>query len=243
MKSGPQRDEILAQVTSTEAEVLLLKSWVAAKIAQNEFCMPPDGSSMRDYSSGTHDMHKSGKHVLPLPSCADPFSASSRLSSKYTIDGDGPLAGRRFDLRFFVLVARGRVYLHTNGWAKWTTGGPRYDPLDTDLARQVPNVAAYAGDDTARLVFHHDLVGPWARGGSGGGGGRSGRRGLDPHGWRNAVADALEIIKGPVLGRLVNRTAADPATYVLLGTDALIRSDGMFIFTFITVFIIEFMPV
>ena len=148
------------------------------------------------------------------------------LSSKYTIEGEGPLAGRRFDLRFFVLVARGRVYLHSNGWAKWTTGGPRYDPRNTDLERQVPNVAAYAGGDTARLVFHHDFVGGW-RGDSDGSGSEEGggRRTLDPHGWRDAVADALGEAREAVFAPLLNLTAADPATYVLLGADFLIRED------------------
>ena len=149
------------------------------------------------------------------------------LSSKYTIEGEGPLAGRRFDLRFFVLVARGRVYLHSNGWAKWTTGGPRYDPRNTDLERQIPNVAAYAGGDTARLVFHHDFVGGW-RGDSDGSGSEEGggRRTLDPHGWRDAVADALGEAREAVFAPLLNLTAADPATYVLLGADFLIRSSG-----------------
>ena len=40
------------------------------------------------------------------------------VSDLYTIDGDGPIAGRRFDIRYFVRIAGGSAYLHSNMWCK-----------------------------------------------------------------------------------------------------------------------------
>ena len=152
------------------------------------------------------------------------------VSDLYTIDGDGPIAGRRFDIRYFVLIAGGKAYLHSSMWCKWVYG-PKYDPNDTDPKRQISNLAVYGGGDTARLIFPDVLANPddgseWnnnenrrRRTITG-----SSRRGADPHGWRDALADALDDASG-VFANLKEFTRLNPTKYALMGGDAMVRED------------------
>ena len=111
--------------------------------------------------------------------------------------------------------------------------GPKYDPNDTDPKRQISNLAVYGGGDTARLIFPDVLPGAdgseWnnnknrRRTTTPGGG--SSRRGADPHGWRDALADALDDASG-VFANLKEFTRLNPTKYALMGGDAMVREDG-----------------
>lgn len=67
-----------------------------------------------------------------------------------TIDNpkDGILYGRRFDIRFFILVVQGKVYLHSNMYAMFSSPDKPYDPDDLSQENHVPKVGHYAGDNT-----------------------------------------------------------------------------------------------
>lgn len=155
------------------------------------------------------------------------------VTDLYTIDGNGPIADRRFDIRFFVLIANGKAYLHSNMWCKWVYG-VTYDPHDTDVRHQVSNLAVYGGGDTARLIFPDVLPdahgNPWKnhsekRRSTNSSSNSKRHKGADPHGWRDALADALDDAIG-VFGNLMNHTQHDPTKYVLAGGDAMILQDG-----------------
>ena len=158
------------------------------------------------------------------------------VTDLYTIDGDGPIAGRRFDIRYYLVITDGSVYLHSSMVYRWTLG-PKYDPKDTNVKNQVINVVAYAGGEIFRDFF---LDAPLkdANGNAWPNNERKRRtnvdpnspgsdnyRGADAHGWRDAVADALDDACG-VFSTLKEITKADPTKYVLVGGDAMIKEDG-----------------
>jgi len=144
----------------------------------------------------------------------------------WTLDGDGPISGRRFDIRFFVLVTKGSVYLHSFQLLRWAFGGQtKYDPNDTNEENQILNIAAFAGGDIARLFFSDKPTGDWTGGKKRWEAGSANNGRFDPHGWRDAVADALDDASG-VFDNLKELTKDDPTKYVLAGGDAIIKEDG-----------------
>ena len=148
-----------------------------------------------------------------------------------------PLQKRRFDIRYFVLIAQGKVYLHSYMFFRWSLG-PEYDPKNTNVESQVINVVAYsAGADLmARLHFvdeplkdtHGNVWNNSAKkrrriptpGSS-----SKNYKGFDPHSWRDSVSDALEDACG-VFANAKELTKADPTKYLLAGGDAMIKEDG-----------------
>jgi len=144
----------------------------------------------------------------------------------WTLDGDGPISGRRFDIRFFVLVTKGSVYLHSFQLLRWAFGGQtKYDPNDTNEENQILNIAAFAGGDIARLFFSDKPTGDWTGGKKRWEAGSANNGRFDPHGWRDAVADALDDASG-VFDNLKELTKDDPTKYVFAGGDAIIKEDG-----------------
>ena len=90
---------------------------------------------------------------------------------------------------------------------------------------QILNIAAFAGGDIARLFFSDKPTGDWT-GGKKRWEAESANNGrFDPHGWRDAVADALDDASG-VFDNLKELTKDDPTKYVLAGGDAIIKEDG-----------------
>ena len=150
------------------------------------------------------------------------------------MDGDGPISGRRFDIRYYLVITDGKVYVHSNMLYKWSLG--RYDPTNTNVDAQVINIGTYSGQDVPRLFFVETPVkdeygNKWSNSQ------RKRRRSSDKtgdddryrpsnrHDWRDAVADALDDASG-VFEHLKEITRDDPTKYVLAGGDAIIRKDG-----------------
>jgi len=157
----------------------------------------------------------------------------SAVKDLLTVDvGSGPLASRRFDIRFFFIIHAGRAYIHSNMWTKWVLDGPTYDADDTDVTHQIPNLAVYGGGDTARLIFPD--VGPeWNKGL------RAATKPLppghiDPMAWRDELALALDQAK-PAFRSILKASSLDPNRYHIVGGDAMIKSNGKAV-------IVEFNP-
>jgi len=154
------------------------------------------------------------------------------VTDLYTIQGDGILSKRRFDIRYYVIIAHGKVYLHSFMLFRWSLG-TTYDPKNTNVKTQVINVAAYGGGEMSRLFFldtpHNDDLGnTWTnnkRKRRKPSSSNASRRRADPHGWRDAVADALDDASS-VFSNLKEITKSDPSKYVLAGGDAMILEDG-----------------
>ena len=110
--------------------------------------------------------------------------------------------------------------------------GPKYDPNDTNVGHQT--VKHYSGGEMARLPLSgvplRDVNGnEWnnneKKRRSADPHSHDSARGADAHGWRDAVADALDDASG-VFSNLKELTKADPTKYVLAGADAMIKEDG-----------------
>jgi len=155
------------------------------------------------------------------------------VTDLYTLDGDGPISGARFDIRYYVLITNGKVYLHSNMVFKWTLG-VKYDPNDTDISNQL--LHSYFGKPGIRPVSIETPLedkhgNKWnnserkRRRSSVSGSNREEFKKSDIHGWRDAVADALDDASG-VFKNLKELTKSDPTKYVLAGGDAMIKEDG-----------------
>jgi len=73
------------------------------------------------------------------------------VTDLYIVDGDNPISGRRFDIRYYLVITDGKVYVHSNMLYKWSLG--RYDPTNTNVDTQVINIGTYSGQDVPRLFF------------------------------------------------------------------------------------------
>ena len=155
------------------------------------------------------------------------------VTDLYTIDGDGPISGARFDIRYYVLITNGKVYLHSNMSFKWSLG--HYDPTNTNVDTQVINIGIYSGQDVPRLFFvetpfEDEFGNKWnnskkkRRSSATGSISSEEFKKADVHGWRDAVADALDDASG-VFEHLKELTKADPTKYILVGGDAMIKED------------------
>ena len=60
----------------------------------------------------------------------------------YTIGGDGPIAERRFDIRYYMVITDGKVYLHSNMVFSWALG-VKYNPNDSNVDNQVVKQYTY----------------------------------------------------------------------------------------------------
>ena len=154
------------------------------------------------------------------------------VTDLYTIYGESPISGRRFDIRYYLLVAKGKVYLHSNFFMKWATEGKKYDPTDSNIINQVLNMKVYTSGSTALLPFidapRDDVNGnKWNNN-------EKRRKGVEsdsshkvfnPHSWRDAVCDALESTLG-VFSTIMAITKNNPTEYSFIGGDAIIREDG-----------------
>lgn len=158
------------------------------------------------------------------------------VTDLYTIDGDGPIAKRRFDIRFYLLIAHGKVWLHSNLTFKWVLG-PEYDPNDTSIENQVGKSYTTKHDMVFRLFVEDPYPDENGNGwnnnekkrrrnpGYSGTGTNINHNKFDPHGWRDAVANALDDVSS-VFTNLKKLTKADPTKYVFAGGDAMIKKDG-----------------
>jgi len=157
------------------------------------------------------------------------------VTDLYTIEGNGPLSGRRFDIRFFVIIAHGKAFLHSNMWCKWVLDGPKYDPNDTNPNHQISNLGVYGDGDTARLIFP-DIIdtNEWRNKNEKKKENSSNNkfRRAEPHEWRDALSESLDA-SNAIFTALKNVTTHDPTKYVLLGGNAIVKKDG-------SVVIIEF---
>jgi len=156
------------------------------------------------------------------------------VTDLYTVDGDGPISGRRFDIRYYLVITDGKVYVHSNMLYKWSLG--RYDPTNTNVDTQVINIGTYSGQDVPRLFFVETPVKD-EYGNKWNNSQRKRRRSFDKtgdddrqsstnrHDWRDAVADALDDASG-VFEHLKEISRDDPTKYVLAGGDAIIKEDG-----------------
>jgi len=127
-------------------------------------------------------------------------------------EGDG-LSGRQFGIRFFVLICRGRVYLHSNMHMRWPSRP--YDPADPSFENNVSNSVLYAGNRTdVHYVSRTEPI--WQTPAS-----CSKERRFNPRQWRLAVLEAVQQTK-PIFEPILSATASYHARYLLLGGDAII---------------------
>jgi len=143
------------------------------------------------------------------------------VTDLYTIDGEDHIAGRRFDIRYYLLIAKGKVYLHRHFSLRWSQ--TLYDKNDTNVENQVINVAAYSEQPMHRLDFVDTPRDAWnnsakkRRTDT-----RSHKRSDFAHECLDAISDALDDTS-PVFSNLKESTKSDPTKFVLVGGDAIIR--------------------
>ena len=149
----------------------------------------------------------------------------------YTIGGDGAIGGRRFDIRYYVVITDGKVYLHSNMVFSWALG-VKYNPNDSNIDNQVVKQYTY----TQGMIIPV-FIEPLPKDAFGNAWNNSERKRRAPttssdeyrpsniHGWRDAVADALDDASG-VFDNLKEITRGDPTKYALVGGDAMIKEDG-----------------
>jgi len=156
------------------------------------------------------------------------------VDSVDTNDDEGSttaLHGRRFDIRFYVLVCGGTAYLHSNMFAKWEDTPKPYDPHDASIENNVPKLFQYTPELEHTQGFIRDFLffpktshtwnknesfssSEWATPGN-----------FDPAAWREAVSIALDKAK-PSLTPLLKESMSDPMSYHLLGGDAILQQSG-----------------
>jgi len=157
------------------------------------------------------------------------------VTDLYTIDGDGPISGARFDIRYYMVITDGKVYLHSNMVFKWPVG-LKYDPTNTNFDDQVvkdyfykPGMIKPMYLETPLKDEHgnkwNDSARKRRRSSATSSSSRDEFKKADMHGWRDAVADALDDASG-VFKNLKEITKDDPTKYVLAGGDAMIKEDG-----------------
>ena len=147
------------------------------------------------------------------------------VTDLYTLDGyDDEIAGRRFDIRFYLLIARGKVYLHRHFSVRWSLH--QYDPKETKADIQVINKQSYAKQPVPRLVFVDTPHGhEWQNSAKKRRNSRDTTSSDFAHDWLDAISDACDDASG-VFNNLQALTKDDPTKYVLIGGDAMIRNDG-----------------
>ena len=157
------------------------------------------------------------------------------VTDLYTIDGDGPISGARFDIRYYLVITNGKVYLHSNMVFKWPIG-LKYDPMNTNFDDQVVKDYYYKPGMIKPVYPETPLKDEYGnkwnnserkrrRRSTASGSSSDEFRKADIHGWRDAVADALDDASG-VFEHLKELTKVDPTKYVLAGGDAIIKEDG-----------------
>jgi hypothetical protein len=129
---------------------------------------------------------------------------------------DGILYKRRFDIRFFVLVTKGKVYLHSNMYAMFSSPDKPYDPNDLSLENHVPKVGHYRGDNTdfknRDFLFFPNTFQIESNG-----------RLQDPVAWRLEIAKALSKATRAALTPILDATRNDSFAYHYFGADAVIE--------------------
>ena len=147
------------------------------------------------------------------------------ITNILTLKQSGPLYGRRFDIRFFVLVHGGRLYMHSFMYAMWAGDQP-FDPNNPDLDNHVNKRLQYeSGKERQRLrdfLFFPEATGEWS----------STKtsvcqnnktQGLDPHAWREQILCSMQKARrtfDPLLA------STDNSTYHWFGGDAIMTQDG-----------------
>ncbi len=111
--------------------------------------------------------------------------------------------GNRFDIRFYILVHNGRVYMHKNSNAKWINDGPSYNATNTE--QTLDFVRKYSGDLVLSFMFGN-ATGKCKQ-------------------WLDAIHQQL-IVAMPALEPAINATAENDKLYQILGGDAMIRENG-----------------
>ena len=114
------------------------------------------------------------------------------------------IGGRRFDIRFYVLVHDGRVYMHLNSFAKWTPG-PTHDPSSTQQAL----------DFVFRELNQRNRIYSFLSNNSTG----------VPKQWLDAIHEQL-VAAVPTLEPVVIATSENDKLYQIFGGDAMIRKNG-----------------
>jgi len=149
------------------------------------------------------------------------------VTDLYTLHGHDEISGRRFDIRFFLLIARGKVYLHRHFSVRWSLY--QYDPKETNADIQVINKQSYAKQPVPRLVFvdtPKDINGnEWQNSAKKRRNSRDTVSSDFAHDWIDAISDACDDASG-VFNNLKELTKDDLTKYVLIGGDAMIRNDG-----------------
>jgi hypothetical protein len=115
------------------------------------------------------------------------------------------IGGRRFDIRFYVLVHAGRVYRHQNSMAKWTHG-PAYNASSTEEASAFTQ--KYLSDQVVIFAFLTN---------------RSVGKGKQ---WLDAIHAQLAAAL-PAMAPVIDATGVeDTNLFHIFGVDAMIRENG-----------------
>jgi hypothetical protein len=142
-------------------------------------------------------------------------------------DNDGAdegLRGRRFDIRFYLLVVRGNLYLHSHIKGHWTWTKKPYDPEDSSIENNVLNIGPNLEKESERVGrdvhYFSDSEPIWQAQTS-----CSKATGFNPRQWRMAILEALRLAR-PAFETVMEATAVDPTRYMLLGGDAIMQKSG-----------------
>lgn len=162
----------------------------------------------------------------PVPGTVIIQQAVENLLTIDDANGTGALNGRRFDIRFFVVVHGGRAYFHSNMYGIWPPVERPFDPRDPSIENQLPKQAGYIS--TGDCTFFPRVNSSWRERRTGESNSQQEETqsgGFNPVAWRDVVAAALDVAK-PSLASLLNAAAVDPSSYTFLGGDAMIRRTG-----------------
>ena len=142
---------------------------------------------------------------------------------------DGALFGRRFDIRFHFVVFHGRVFLHTNAIVLWSAVDKPFNPNDPSIENQVPKIRHHTdgrADHTRVNAFVPQMPGDEWRRGVGHFRRQSPPSALDVRAWMEEISISLSKARS-TLKPIIEITTADPASYLLVGGDAMIlRTTG-----------------
>ena len=119
------------------------------------------------------------------------------------------IGGRRFDIRFYILVHNGCLYMHLNSLIMWTPG-LTHDPTSTQQAH----------DFVLRELHQKDRVYSFT----------SNKTTGKCKQWLDTIHEQL-IATIPVLEPILTSTAENDNLYHIFGGDAMIRENGNVIFT------------
>lgn len=122
---------------------------------------------------------------------------------------------RRFDIRFYILVHRGRVYMHRNALVKTCRHGKPFDSTSLDLRNWIPKHGVACPLSYAFTC--RQVPAPWDP--------TKNYQSSPLEKWLAAVYKTLAIVL-PVLQNVAAETAKDHFRYHIFGADAVITNDG-----------------